>query len=119
LNQDDKTIIIDSNNMQWEEQKSAKTGLSSYKKIFHIDPKTGMRIHLHRYPAGFMTPWHKHNCSHGMYVLEGTLYTDKGCLGPGGFVWFPEGVLAEHGATEEGDVTVLFITDKTFDIQFV
>ena len=49
-----------------------------------------------------------------MYVLEGTLVTHEGRYGPGSFVWFPEGLTMEHGATVEGDVTVLFITNKRF-----
>jgi len=42
-----------------------------------------------------------------------------GNVGPGGFVWFPEGTLMQHGATAEEDVVVLFITNKKFDIHFV
>ncbi len=61
-----------------------------------------------RYPAGFVNPSHTHPCGHGLYVLEGTLVTHKGMFPPGTFVWFPEGEVMEHGATEEGDVTALF-----------
>jgi hypothetical protein len=35
------------------------------------------------------------------------------------FVWFPEGEVMEHGASAEGDVTVLFITNKKFRIDYV
>ncbi|MDF2880279.1 MAG: hypothetical protein K0R54_836 [Clostridiaceae bacterium] len=51
-----------------------------------------------------------------MYDLDGTLQTQDGCYGPGNFIWFPEGCLEEHGATAVTDVTVLFITNKAFDI---
>jgi hypothetical protein len=54
-----------------------------------------------------------------MYVLEGTLVTHKGKFGPGSFVWFPEGEVMEHGASPEGDVVVLFITNKSFRIDYV
>ena len=54
-----------------------------------------------------------------MYVLEGTLVTNAGQFGPGNFVWFPEGAVMEHGASAEGDATVLFITNKPFDIHYV
>ena len=54
-----------------------------------------------------------------MYVLEGTLVTHRGDFGPGSFVWFPEGMVMEHGATAEADVVMLFITNKKFDIHFV
>lgn len=36
----------------------------------------------------------------------------------GSFVWFPEGMLMEHGATDDGPVTTLFITNKPFDIRY-
>jgi hypothetical protein len=39
-----------------------------------------------------------------------------GSFGPGSFVWFPEGMEMEHGATQDNDVTMLFITNKPFDI---
>ncbi len=42
----------------------------------------------------------------------------SGTFGPGSFLWFPEGMLMEHGATEGGDVTTLFITNKPFDIRY-
>ena len=54
-----------------------------------------------------------------MYVLEGTLVTHKGSFGPGTFVWFPEGEVMEHGASAEGDLTVLFISNKSFRIDYV
>jgi quercetin dioxygenase-like cupin family protein len=53
-----------------------------------------------------------------MYVLEGTLVTHAGQYGPGSFVWFPEGLVMEHGATPERDVTVLFVTNKPFEIHY-
>ena len=50
--------------------------------------------------------------------LDGTLVTHDGRYGPGSFVWFPEGPEMQHGATAEEDVTVLFITNKPFDIHY-
>ena len=49
-----------------------------------------------------------------MYVLDGILKTNAGSFGPGSFVWFPEGMEMEHGATQDNDVTFLFITNKPF-----
>ena len=72
-----------------------------------------------RYPAGIINPHHTHPCGHGMFVLEGTLVTHKGSFQPGTFVWFPEGEVMEHGASPEGDCTVLFITNKSFRIDYV
>ena len=54
-----------------------------------------------------------------MYVLEGTLVTHHGSYGPGHFVWFPEGEVMEHGASPAGDATVVFITNKSFRIDYV
>src|SRR4029453_11300460 len=42
----------------------------------------------------------------------------EGTFGPGSFVWFPEGMLMEHGATDDAAVTTLFITNKPFDIRY-
>lgn len=53
-----------------------------------------------------------------MYVLDGVLWTRAGEFGPGIFVWFPEGTTMLHGATDENDVTFLFIKNKTFDIHY-
>jgi quercetin dioxygenase-like cupin family protein len=82
------------------------------------DPDTGMTVRLLTYPAGVTNPWHTHHCAHGMYVLDGALRTNAGEHGPGSFVWFPEGILMQHGATPERDVTVLFITNKPFEITY-
>jgi quercetin dioxygenase-like cupin family protein len=54
-----------------------------------------------------------------MFVLEGTLVTHADELGPGSFVWFPEGMRMEHGATAKTEVVALFITNKPFDIHYV
>lgn len=88
------------------------------KDLLKEDLETKMSVSIKIYPKGFYTKWHRHNCSHGIYVLEGKLKTDKGVFGKGTFVWFDEGVLASHGATEEEDVKVMFITNKKFDIVY-
>ena len=112
-------ISIDTTAMPWEERFQEALGKSHFRKLLLQDPDTGMEIRLLRYPAGYTTTWHTHHCGHGIYVLEGTLVTHAGSYGPGGFVWFPEGMRMEHGATAHTDVVVLFITNKKFDIHFV
>jgi len=112
-------IAVDTTTMPWEERYQAALGKSNFRKLLLQDPDTGMEVRLLRYPAGFVATWHTHNCAHGMYVLEGTLVTHVGTFGPGGFVWFPEGMLMEHGAPADSDVVMLFITNKKFDIHFV
>jgi quercetin dioxygenase-like cupin family protein len=108
----------DSARLPWQERFNEKLGRALYRKELYTDRETGMEIRLVRYPAGVVNPHHTHPCGHGMYVLEGTLVTHQGRFGPGTFVWFPEGEVMEHGASAEGDATVLFITNKAFRIDY-
>ena len=84
------------------------------------DPDTGMMVVKMVYRAGFTNPWRHDPCGHGVYVLDGTLNTNKGTYGPGNLVWYPEksGIM-EHGATADADCTFLFITNKPFGIHHV
>src|ERR1051326_1150659 len=111
-------IAIDSNNIPWQERFNERLGAAILRKELVIDPDTGMEVRLVRYPRGVINVRHTHPCAHGMYVLEGTLVTHTGRFGPGCFVWFPEGTVMEHGASTEGDVTVVFITNKRFEIHY-
>ena len=112
-------IAIDTNEIPWEERFNEKLGRALFRKVLHTDPETGAEIRLVRYPAGVINPMHTHPCGHGMYVLEGNLVTHNGTFRPGTFVWFPEGEVMEHGASAEGDVTVLFVTNKRFRIDYL
>lgn len=112
-------IAINTNHVPWEERFNEKLGRNLFRKTLFEDPETGAEIRLVRYPAGVINPMHTHPCGHGMYVLSGRLATHKGTFTPGTFVWFPEGEAMEHGATPEGDVTVLFVTNKSFRIDYV
>ena len=100
---------FDSNSMDWLELPLEQLGTSLSLKPFTFDPDTGMSCMLLRYVAGFINPWHTHDCAHGMFVLSGTLRTNKGDFGPGSFVWFPEGMVMYHGATEDDDCLMFFI----------
>jgi quercetin dioxygenase-like cupin family protein len=115
----DAVIAIDAAALPWEERFNEKLGRVLYRKNLITDPDTGMEVRLVRYPAGVINVRHKHPCAHGMYVLEGKLVTHAGTFGPGCFVWFPEGTVMEHGASAEGDVTVVFITNKPFEIHYL
>ena len=110
---------IDTAALPWEERFNEKLGRALFRKNLVTDPDTGMEVRLVRYPAGVINVWHTHPCAHGMYVLEGQLVTHQGTFGPGTFVWFPEGEAMEHGASAAGDVTVVFITNKQFRIDYV
>jgi quercetin dioxygenase-like cupin family protein len=114
-----RPVAIDVHSLPWEERHVERIGRSLFRKHLILDPETGMAIRLVRYPAGVINPRHTHPCGHGMYVLEGELVSNGVRYGPGTFVWFPQGTVMEHGATAEGDVTVLFITNKPFDIQYL
>ena len=115
----DKFFAINTLEQPWEERFNEKIGKALFRKNLYTDPTTGAEIRLVRYPAGIINPLHTHPCGHGMYVLEGTLVTHNGSFGPGTFVWFPEGEVMEHGASADSDVTVLFITNKSFRIDYV
>ncbi|MBK5294767.1 MAG: cupin domain-containing protein [Acidobacteriia bacterium] len=112
-------FAIDTANVAWEERFNEHLGRTLYRKNLITDPDTGMEVRLVRYPAGVINTMHTHPCAHGMYVLEGTLVTNHGHFGAGSFVWFPEGMRMEHGATAETDVTVVFITNKPFEIHYL
>lgn len=114
----DKLQVWDADAMPWTERVVPELGKALFAKFFLEDPETGVTIRMVKYPAGFMNTWHDHPHAHGMYVLEGALVTHQGSFGPGHFIWFPEGMLMQHGATAETDVTVLFITNKKFEIRY-
>jgi len=112
-------FAIDTNQMPWEERFNEHVGKALFRKELFEDPQSGVLVRLVRYPAGVINPTHTHPCGHGMFVLEGTLVTHRGRFSPGTFVWFPEGQVMEHGASADGDVTVVFITNKAFRIDYV
>ena len=112
-------FAIDTADQPWEERFNERIGRALFRKNLYTDPDSGMEIRIVCYPAGIINPAHTHPCGHGMYVLSGTLVTHKGEFGPGCFVWFPEGEAMEHGASAAGDVTVVFITNKSFRIDYV
>jgi quercetin dioxygenase-like cupin family protein len=115
----DQFFAVDTSEQPWEDRYNEKVRKTMFRKELHTDAETGVEIRLVRYPAGFVNPSHTHPCGHGLFVLEGMLATHKGTFRPGTFVWFPEGEVMEHGATEDADVTVLFITNKRFRIDYV
>ena len=111
-------LAIDAGAIPWDERYNEHAGGAILRKDLFRDPETGMSVRLVRYPRGVINPAHTHPCGHGMYVLEGTLVTHRGEFGPGSFVWFPEGEVMSHGASARGDVTVVFVTNKPFEIHY-
>ena len=114
-----KIIAVDQSDIDWSEVLTKRIGRPYHIKNLFADPETKMSVTLLRYPAGMKNPHHTHPCGHGMYVLEGKLVTHTGEFGPGTFVWFPEGEPMEHGASPDGDMIALFITNKPFRIDYV
>jgi quercetin dioxygenase-like cupin family protein len=112
-------VVVDTEGIPWAEVFNDRIGRALLRKELFTDPETGAMVRLVRYPAGVINPKHTHPCGHGMYVLEGNLVTHQGTFDPGTFVWFPEGEVMEHGASADGDVTVLFVTNKAFRIDYV
>ena len=113
-----KFVALDTAALPWESRYNEHLGKMLYRKNLVTDPDTGMGVRIVKYPAGVINAMHTHPCAHGMYVIEGTLVTNRGSFGPGHFVWFAEGEVMEHGATAEEDVVVLFITNKPFEIHY-
>ncbi|MDR1069210.1 MAG: cupin domain-containing protein [Gracilibacteraceae bacterium] len=112
-------VRVNVDEMAWEEAPNAKVGRSMFKKELVKDDDTGMMVRVTKYPAGFTNPKHDHPHAHGMYVLKGTLRTSQGDFKPGSFIWFPEGEVMWHGATENEDVEFIFITNKPFVINYL
>ena len=115
----DEFTVIDTNTSEWGGRFNPKLGLAAPRLDLHLDRATGAEIRMIRYPKGVLNPNHTHPCGHGIFVLEGNLRTHRGTFGPGTWVWFPKGEVMEHGATGEGDVVGLFITDSAFEIHYV
>jgi quercetin dioxygenase-like cupin family protein len=113
-----KYYSIDTRSEQWQESFNPKLGVALGRLMLRKDPRTGAEIRMIRYPKGVINPAHTHPCGHGIFVLEGTLKTHKGEYGPGSWVWFPQGEVMEHGATDEADVVGIFITDGEFEIHY-
>ena len=107
---------IDTKSVEWDKSFNPKLGVDLGRLMLRKDPKNGAEIRMIRYPKGIVNPEHTHPCGHGIFVLEGKLRTHRGTYGPGTWVWFPEGETMEHGATDDGDMIGIFITDGAFDI---
>lgn len=103
----------------WFYRANSRTGKIFGKKALHLDEETQMVVDYMHYPAGFTTELHRHPTSHGIFVLEGQLETDGELYGPGTFVWYPEGIVATHGATKYEDLKCLLISNKAFSLQYV
>ena len=114
-----RPVVIRPDDLDWKKHFTQDCDVPLFEKILLQDPDSGMEVNLAHYPAGYTTVLHRHTCSHGMYVLQGRLQTSEGMVEQGEFIWFPAGTEMEHGAPEEQDCTVLFITNGSFDIEYL
>lgn len=120
MNREGITVFRDQDiNIENYPHNNSKTGRQMYQMVLVSDPETGMSVKRIRYPKGCMIPLHTHHCGHAFYVLKGTLLTSEGSFGPGDFVWFEEGTEMTHGAGEEEEAEVLFITNKALDMNYL
>lgn len=103
--------------VDWEEVEQP-AGAKFFDKRWITD-ETGMIVNVTHYPKGYWKSCHRHNLSHGLFVISGKLKTDHGVYGPGSFIWHPEGYVGGHGATEDEDCLFLFVGNKPFHIEFV
>ena len=68
---DGKEILnFDTNAMTWEGLDVKELNFAIPWIPLHEDPETSANVFVMRYPAGFTNPWHHHDCSHGIYVLN-------------------------------------------------
>jgi quercetin dioxygenase-like cupin family protein len=109
---------IDNGSTEWDLSHNPKLGIDLGRLMLRKDPDSRAEIRMIRYPKGVLNPEHTHPCGHGIFVLEGKLQTHNGTYGPGTWVWFPQGETMEHGATDEGDMVGIFITDGAFEIHY-
>ncbi len=114
----DEYYAIDTKSTEWEASHNPRLGVDLGRLMLRKDPRTATEIRMIRYPKGIVNPPHTRPCGHGIFVLEGTLKTHRGEYGPGTWVWFPQGDVMEHGATNEADVVGIFITDGAFEINY-
>jgi quercetin dioxygenase-like cupin family protein len=106
------------NDLNWSGNVSDRDRVRYFMKPLLNDAASGHVVMLVRYPAGEMNPSHKHQVGHGLYVLDGTLVTNRGSFGPNTFVWFAPHESMAHGAGPEKDMVAVFITNPDMRIVY-
>lgn len=109
---------VDPSTLTWKPN-SRQDLVKYFMKPLSHDHHTGGITMLVRYPAGQINPAHAHPVGHGMYVLQGTLVTNRGTFGPGTYEWFPPDEVVWHGAGPGEDVVVIFMTHDGMSIDYV
>jgi quercetin dioxygenase-like cupin family protein len=109
--------VVDTATMPWVHGHDENVSFDM--KFLYKDPATHEVAMLVRYPAGQVNTAHVHTYGSAMYVLKGTLVTQRGTYGPGNFVWFPADEVVSHGATPEAEVVVLFLRHEDMETKHV
>lgn len=102
----------------WVEKEEPKGSFFDDKPMI-TDPRNGAVVNFSHYREGFWKAFHRHTCSHGIYVIDGEMQADDTVYGPGWFVWDPAGYQGGHGAAPGRDCHFLFISNIPFDIEFL
>ena len=114
-----RPIYFDTRKLPWQTCTDKHLNADFLDMKLILDRETGLTINLSVYPKGYYKPKHIHDNAHGIFVLKGTLKTDDGEYGPGTFVWYPEGTVMSHGATEREDCTFLYIQDRAGKLHYL
>lgn len=114
-----KTTVWDIGRMRWEVCDDEINDGTYYRKRLYVDDETGMVIDYIYYPEGFMNKAHRHKTAHGIYVLDGQLETDEELYGAGTFIWYPEGVVSNHGAYGHDGVKFFLISTGRLTTEYL
>lgn len=114
-----KPIYFDTKNLPWETimDEHQEKQFQDMKLILNED--SGLLVNLSINPKGYYKAKHVHECSHGILVLKGTFKTDEGEFGPGTFIWYPEGTVMSHGATDREECIFLYIQDQKGELIYL
>ncbi|MGN0363991.1 MAG: cupin domain-containing protein [Bilifractor sp.] len=102
----------------WEVRDTRDDCRSFYKPMIH-DPLNGAVLWFSHYPKGYWKPDHRHNCAHGIYVIDGELQMGDTIYKPETFIWNPAGYPCGHGAAPGKECRFLFVANRPFDIEFL
>lgn len=77
------------------------------------DPLNGAVIKFSHYGAGYRKEEHHHASSFGVYVIDGEYTVGERTIRPGSLIWNPSGNMILHGASEEKDCRLLYISNRS------
>ena len=99
------TIAFDET--EWKDDKIMELPAGVKSKILAVDRTKDLLDQIHKFPAGYVEPRHKHNSSHHIIVLEGKMIIEGKTLERGGYVYADANI--EHGPYEYPEGCTVFI----------